>query len=99
MANIVEGKRHDSLLSIRINGKDGDWFIDERCTPRVIYLRIPGDDSLSRWELAPDGIAESERPRPSWRWDGNHDAPTLTPSLHLVGVWHGWMKEGRLESV
>ena len=41
-----------------------------------------------------------DRPDPntghSWSWDGNEEAPTLSPSLHAVGVWHGWVREGRL---
>jgi hypothetical protein len=31
---------------------------------------------------------------PSWDWDGNREAPTLWPSLHAVGHWHGWLKQG-----
>lgn len=31
---------------------------------------------------------------PSWDWDGDVDAPTLSPSVHHVGHWHGWLKEG-----
>jgi hypothetical protein len=34
----------------------------------------------------------------SWTWDGNEDAPTLTPSVHHVGAWHGWIRAGRMES-
>lgn len=34
----------------------------------------------------------------SWQWDGNEDAPTLTPSVHHVGAWHGWIRAGRMES-
>lgn len=29
-----------------------------------------------------------------WRWDGNLDEPTLRPSLHAVGEWHGWVTGG-----
>ena len=35
---------------------------------------------------------------PSWEWNGNHDAPTLTPSVHHIGHWHGWLKSGVWES-
>lgn len=31
---------------------------------------------------------------PSWDWDGNMEAPTLLPSVHHVGHWHGWLKNG-----
>ena len=36
----------------------------------------------------------SSQERPSWIWDGNREAPTLTPSVHHVGHWHGWLKAG-----
>lgn len=31
---------------------------------------------------------------PSWEWDGNNEAPTLKPSVHHVGHWHGWLTGG-----
>lgn len=33
-----------------------------------------------------------------WGWDGNEDKPTITPSIHSIGRWHGWLKAGKLES-
>jgi len=35
---------------------------------------------------------------PSWDWDGNWEAPTLSPSVHHVGHWHGWLRAGIWES-
>lgn len=35
---------------------------------------------------------------PSWEWDGNWEAPTLSPSVHHVGHWHGWLRNGVWES-
>lgn len=35
---------------------------------------------------------------PSWDWDGNWDAPTLSPSVHHVGHWHGYLRNGVWES-
>lgn len=31
---------------------------------------------------------------PSWEWNGSIDSPTLTPSVHRVGHWHGWLRGG-----
>ncbi|RYC10084.1 DUF6527 family protein [Ciceribacter ferrooxidans] len=31
---------------------------------------------------------------PSWTWNGSTTAPTLTPSVHHVGHWHGWLTDG-----
>lgn len=35
--------------------------------------------------------------RPSWEWDGNSEEPTLTPSVHHVGHWHGYLRKGMWE--
>lgn len=34
----------------------------------------------------------------SWDWDGNEVKPTLTPSVHCVGKWHGYVTAGRMVS-
>lgn len=31
---------------------------------------------------------------PSWEWNGSREKPTLTPSIHRVGHWHGWLTDG-----
>ena len=59
-----------------------------------IYLWVPGvsgPDSLQIQRGSPGG----ER---VWGWDGNEDQPTLSPSIHTPGCWHGYMRKGRLES-
>jgi len=33
-------------------------------------------------------------PSPSWHWDGNRQTPTLQPSVHHRGHWHGWLRGG-----
>jgi hypothetical protein len=33
----------------------------------------------------------------SWEWDGNREAPTLTPSISCGACgWHGWIRGGEL---
>jgi hypothetical protein len=34
---------------------------------------------------------------PTWEWDGNLDAPTLTPSINCKACWHGYLKAGVFE--
>lgn len=29
-----------------------------------------------------------------WGWDGDEEQPTLTPSVHCTGHWHGWIRRG-----
>lgn len=71
----------------------GDFtFSDER---EFIYIVLPGQKS-------PDAL-RIEKGREGgprvWGWDGNEEAPTLAPSIldNSTG-WHGYLRNGRLES-
>lgn len=59
-----------------------------------IYIILPGSKR-------PDAI-QIQRGNPGghrvWGWDGNEDAPTLTPSILSPHEWHGYLRAGRLES-
>jgi len=35
-----------------------------------------------------------------WNWDGNEQAPTLTPSIQIIGEcgWHGWLTAGNFKT-
>lgn len=45
------------------------------------------------------GVAVGPASTPKvWGWDGNEERPTLEPSIHTVGHWHGFLKAGRLVS-
>ena len=37
-------------------------------------------------------------PGKAWGWDGNEEMPTIVPSIHTVGHWHGFLTNGRLKS-
>lgn len=65
---------------------------DQRLT---IYICLPGN---TRWH--PLHVARGGTPTDShtWGWDGNFDKPTLTPSIHEPGTWHGHLQAGRLIS-
>lgn len=60
-----------------------------------IWIAIPSKHSngtdgwvLAKWEIG----------GPNKRWDltGPTDKPTMYPSLHAIGVWHGWVRDGQL---
>src|ERR1700755_2440358 len=36
--------------------------------------------------------------KPAWEWDGNKEAPTLSPSINVIGRWHGYLRNGKLET-
>lgn len=48
--------------------------------------------------VAPE-VKASPYARPTWKFDGNLERPTLTPSVHHIGHWHGWVRAGRMQSV
>jgi Family of unknown function (DUF6527) len=59
------------------------------------------------WFVQPDGntgvinirpVVAGEDSHPFWQWDGNEDKPTLAPSVHQPGIWHGWFRVGRMVS-
>lgn len=72
--------------------KPGDFCFDEE--RNYIYVWLPGFSG-------PDAIRIQKGESPGgriWGWDGNELKPTLTPSIHAPGEWHGFLRNGRLQS-
>lgn len=72
--------------------KVGDFCFDRDF--EHIYVWLPGmkgPDSLRIQKGPPGG------PR-VWGWDGNEEKPTIQPSIHAVGDWHGFLQAGELKS-
>jgi hypothetical protein len=53
----------------------------------MIYVCPCGCGALGSLNFRP-------HPSPSWDWDGNMEKPTLTPSVHHIGHWHGFLTGG-----
>lgn len=34
----------------------------------------------------------------AWTWDGNRERPTIAPSIHVIGHWHGFVENGQIRS-
>jgi hypothetical protein len=72
--------------------KPGDFCFDENFAH--IYFWIPG-------RSGPDCCA-IVRGEPGghrvWGWDGNVEKPTLKPSILVPEMWHGYLRNGKLES-
>jgi hypothetical protein len=66
--------------------KPGDFCFDDEF--RTLYVWLPG-------QSGPDCVPIKSG---EWRWDGDQDHPTVSPSIHVVGQWHGWLHAGRLVS-
>jgi hypothetical protein len=92
------------------NGQVGDWCFVEGTDRQYLFLRYPiNDDEWAKWygfsrEEAPEfnrGDIVSlpisgDNTKPVWQWDGNREAPTLSPSINVIGRWHGWLQAGKL---
>ncbi len=83
------------------HGQKGDWcFLND---DHLIAIQW-GDDHFTgtcilriNWPNPPnDGGG------PSWAWDGNKEAPTLSPSIRCFTgdqtLWHGYLRAGKLET-
>lgn len=69
------------------------WQVNE-LQRRTLVLMIPSGDAdevYSRWT-----INHRNNDGQSWTWDGNLENPTIKPSLHARGIWHGKVTAGFL---
>jgi hypothetical protein len=73
---------------------DFAWKITEGNVRHLVFL-IPRSPNNYLFQCLPVRQGPNEAGR-CWGWDGNEDAPTLTPSVHTIGHWHGWVRAGEL---
>lgn len=71
----------------------GDFlFVLDQPGDRRIIFHCPRTNQLCGVALFPDTLPNDA----TWHWDGNAEAPTLTPSINCVGGcgWHGSLTKG-----
>lgn len=66
-------------------------------------------DGTRMWYMCPCGcghvgflrVGRLSKPAksPSWFWNGSLEEPELSPSVHHIGHWHGWLRGGVWRSV
>ena len=98
MRRVRDNVKRDNVNIMSELEKPGDfyWVVD-RDGLRSLVLALPsnwpehlGQKRLySRWT-----IAHKNHCGASWDWNGDEDRPTLSPSLHQVGDWHGRVQSG-----
>ena len=77
------------------NVGDFAWWTNDAGV-RHIKMAVPrGDDTHWLFCVIPVKQGQNETGK-HWGWDGNEDVPTLTPSVHHIGHWHGWVRAGAL---
>lgn len=69
-----------------------------------IYLCVPSNNDRGFEDCGALQVYRNKKPDtnyPCWHISGDVTKPdtlTLTPSIHLKGTWHGYLRNGRLES-
>jgi hypothetical protein len=86
--------------------KIGDWHF--RNDDRDLWLAFPAQSLYGEFGEPPyrdivhlyihkQGEADSRTP--SWLWDGNRELPTISPSINVIGRWHGFLEAGKIKTV
>lgn len=75
----------------------GDWFF----SPDNKHIIIQYGET--RWEsvrlpIDREGVKVKWTPN-CWTWNGNHEKPSLNPSILVIGKWHGYLTDGELRTV
>ena len=72
----------------------GDWAFLNQDTYIAVKLTNAEDGVC----VIPIGSEQTDH---NWKWDGNHESPTLIPSIlhHSSPPWHGYLTEGKLVPV
>lgn len=73
----------------------GDFAWGGEPGKETIFIAIP-DKTRRGWCTTVWTINHRNRLDAQWSWNGNKEKPTLAPSLHCVGMWHGWVRNGML---
>lgn len=104
----IQGAVFDNSTEARAHGKGGIWYtlINERRQfpedVKSVFIVMPVDwgdpDVIQNGIVAEWTISEKNINGAQWKLSGNWKAPTMSPSLHWVGMWHGWLENGYLRS-
>jgi hypothetical protein len=82
-------------------GQKGDFLFRNNDT----YICVRWGDGVEDICILPIAREGSNPEGKHWIWDGNKDAPTLSPSILVHGhkgkpdQWHGYLRAGILETI
>ena len=95
----AQGRQRSTLDDLFDNGQAGDWYIDE--AEGNVWLMLPHLTMYDEIEVEPLRwpYRTPLKNGACWQYNGNPAAPTLKPSLNWVGMWHGWLTDGKLKHV
>ena len=106
--NSIQGVVFSNSSDAREYGKGGIWYswINERRQfpedVKSVFIVMPIDweepDIKQNGIVAEWTISEKNINGAQWKLFGDEKSPTMSPSLHWVGMWHGWLENGYLRS-
>lgn len=105
MAQKIETPRygHDPIeMRMIFEGEPASWagvfFWHLWGAHRCLYVTIPSNKAPDGfvWIGVPVGSVGEGEEEGVWRWDDNEEKPTLEPSVHTHGHWHGFVRGGML---
>ena len=82
--------------------EDFDNFREEGDAGAICYMNDPVEGIALKCPCcARETYIPLQEPGPVWKWDGNKEKPTLSPSIQFVGGcrWHGWLRGGEFVNV
>jgi len=99
------GQQRKNFSDLNENGQLGDWCFlkNEDLHLLLRYPRTDGEPYPEGWEHRGEIVSLLISREPNvpkhWQWNGSLDAPTLTPSINVIGKWHGYLRDGKLITV
>ena len=102
----IQGVVFDRSADARAHGKGGIWYtwkVDSRKQfpedVSSVFIVMPVNwGGCERGIVAEWTIDRKNQCNAQWSLSGTYNKPTLSPSLHWVGMWHGWLESGYLRS-
>ena len=100
----MQGHRVATVDELKQPGDFCFWHIAEDGQSAFMAFKCPcGADQCRKrtHDSIPVRVGAPQPDQHNWGWDGNLDAPTLTPSIHRTGDcgWHGHLQAGMWRSV
>jgi len=93
----------ENSLMRELKAEIGDWsfFNDDK----DMFLAYPvksnfsGDIIANIVHLQIHKTGEVDSRPLSWEWNGDKESPTITPSINVIGEWHGFLTDGKIVTV
>lgn len=83
------GKEYDDSDQLYEMGEIGDYALE----PGAIWLIVPDGE---RREFIRLPYVDGQATPAAWGYVASASGPTLSPSIKVIGKWHGWLRDGEL---